>query len=97
MSYNVPAQLLQGGTFATNGTYHNTAHGRVGVPAQGSVTVYTGLATVQTVTVGLSLPLGSVTGAYGSVLPGGSIQIYTANGTATIQGPGSVSWVALGV
>lgn len=97
MSYNVPAQILQGGTFATNGTLHNTAHGRIGVPSQGSVTVYTGLATVQTVVVGLTLPLGSVTSAYGSVLPSGSIQIYTANGTATVQGPGSVSWAAYGV
>lgn len=97
MSYNTPARILQGGTFATGGTYHNVAHGIAGIPAQGSVTVYTGLGSVLNVVAAPYLTGGSFGGVFGSIYPNGSIQLFGANGSVFGIGPGSVAWQAFGV
>lgn len=97
MSYNTPARILQGGTFATGGTLHNVAHGIVGIPAQGSVMVYTGLSTVSNVVATPHLTGGSFGAVVGSIYASGSVQLFGANGSVFGVGPGSVAWQAYGV
>lgn len=97
MSYNTFARLLQGGTLAMGGTNANFAHGGAGIPAQGSVTIYTGLGTVETVLATVRNTGGSFSAVHGSALPGGSIQLFGASGSLFGIGPGSVHWVAFGV
>ena len=97
MSYNVPAQILQGGTFATRGVAHNVAYGIVGIPSQGSVMVNTGLGSVLNVVAAPYLTGGSFGAVQGSIYPNGSVELRGANGSVFGVGPGSASWQAYGV
>lgn len=97
MSYNTRARILQGGTFATGGTFHNVAHGIVGIPAQGSVMIYTGLGSVLNVVAAPYLTGGSFGGVQGSIYPNGSVELRGANGSVFGVGPGSATWQAFGV
>jgi hypothetical protein len=96
MSYNTFARLLQGGTLGMGGTFANFAHGAEGIPAGGSVTIYTGLGTVLSVIASPS-GVGSFGAVQGSALPGGSIQLFGRSGSVFGIGPGSAHWIALGI
>lgn len=103
MSYNTPVRTLQGGStleIAAGGTLTvgatvvtGFARGYAYVPAQGSVTITTGLTTVSAFSLTPSGAQGSFTGVRGSV-SGGDIVAFGLGGTVPGVGPGSVAWIA---
>lgn len=103
MSYNTPVRTLQGGStleIASGGTLTvgatsvtGLARGFAYVPAQGSVTVSTGLTSIAAFSITPSGAQGSFTGVRGSV-SGGDLVVHGLNGTLQGVGPGSVAWTA---